>query len=102
MPQRGLLLWGPPGTGKSVVCKSLCSRAGFALNCKPLAAAEVNRSLQGQAEEVLTRLFERARLVPHLPCAILIDEIDAMAPNRMDSKKADDSKVRCHRSLERC
>jgi AAA+ superfamily predicted ATPase len=74
------------GTGKSWVADQVSGNAGFELVAASIAAAEVNRPLEGQAERVIVCLFERCLLLPHLVCALVIDEIDAIAPNRLGAK----------------
>jgi len=79
---RGLLLHGPPGTGKTQITSGIANKIGLTEVVQPLAAAEVNRSLVGQTEKILLDLCNRARRVPHLLCCISIDEIDSLAPKR--------------------
>ena len=84
-PPKGLLFYGPPGTGKSYISRFLCEKMGIVLVCPPLAAGDFNRGLVGDSERMVNALAERAKLIPWELCVMLIDEIDSLAPNRMES-----------------
>ena len=84
--QRGLVMYGPPGTGKTRLAQALARGLGLTLVYHPIAGSELNRPLRGQAEAALRDLLGRSRTVPHLPCMLVIDEIDALAPSRSGSK----------------
>jgi hypothetical protein len=82
---KGILLWGPPGTGKTSIVKLLCDLLGVHSVCEPLSASQLtsNRSKVGETEQLLKDLAFRAKLTPWLVCGLAIDEIDVMAPSRM-------------------
>jgi len=82
---RGLMLYGPPGTGKTVLVKAIAELCGLFLVEPMMMAAEVNKSLVGESEELIRQLFTRATLMPHLPCIVALDEIDSAVPKRDDS-----------------
>ena len=77
-PPTGLLLAGPPGTGKTSVAKVLAAQA----NCSfyPISGADVISKWVGESEGNIRRLFERAR--ENRPSIVFIDEIDAIAGRR--------------------
>ncbi|CAF0967762.1 unnamed protein product, partial [Didymodactylos carnosus] len=79
---RGLLLYGPPGTGKSALLKKVAVLAGITMLTSPLSAGELNRSHVGETEKLLVDIMSRALSLPHLICAMTIDEIDDLAPKR--------------------
>jgi transitional endoplasmic reticulum ATPase len=74
----GILLYGPPGCGKTHIARTLGRILGFeCLEIKPsdLASIYVHGTQQKVGE-----LFDRARR--HAPCLLFIDELDASLPNR--------------------
>jgi vacuolar protein-sorting-associated protein 4 len=75
----GLLLFGPPGTGKSMIAKALANEA------KTCSFIQVDRSdlvskWQGQSEKIVTELFTIARA--NKPCIIFVDEIEGLLEER--------------------
>ena len=74
----GLLLTGPPGTGKTTVAKVLA--AGAACSFYPVSGADITSRWVGESERLIARLFHRAR--DNAPSIIFIDEIDAIASTR--------------------
>ena len=77
-PPTGLLLAGPPGTGKTTVAKVLAAQARCSFY--PISGADVMSKWVGQSEQNIRQLFERAR--ENRPSIIFIDEIDAIAGRR--------------------
>jgi transitional endoplasmic reticulum ATPase len=77
-PERGVLLFGPPGCGKTFIVKALVheARASF-LSVK---GAELLSKWVGESERSVRELFRRARGAQ--PALIFFDEIDALAPVR--------------------
>jgi transitional endoplasmic reticulum ATPase len=77
-PPTGLLLAGPPGTGKTTIAKVLAAQARCSFY--PISGADVMSKWVGESERNIRQLFERAR--ENRPSIIFIDEIDAIAGRR--------------------
>jgi transitional endoplasmic reticulum ATPase len=77
-PPTGLLLAGPPGTGKTSVAKVLAAQAKSSFY--PISGADVISKWVGESERNIRQLFERARA--NRPSIVFIDEIDAVAASR--------------------
>jgi transitional endoplasmic reticulum ATPase len=77
-PPRGILLYGPPGNGKTLLVKALASQSN--LNFISVKGPELLSKYVGESERAVRELFARARQAA--PCIIFLDEVDAMAPRR--------------------
>jgi transitional endoplasmic reticulum ATPase len=77
-PPTGLLLAGPPGTGKTTIAKILAAQARCSFY--PISGADVMSKWVGESERNIRQLFDRAR--ENRPSIIFIDEIDAVAGRR--------------------
>ncbi|HTL88651.1 MAG TPA: AAA family ATPase [Leptolyngbya sp.] len=75
---RGILLWGLPGTGKTLLAKAVASQARA--NFIAVNGAELMSRWVGAAEQEVRDLFNKARQAS--PCVVFIDEIDTLAPVR--------------------
>ncbi|MEO1328919.1 MAG: AAA family ATPase [Pseudomonadota bacterium] len=80
-PAKGVLLAGPPGTGKTHLARALAHEAG--VNFIPVRGAELLSRFLGDAERGVRELFRKARA--SAPCILFFDEIDALAPVRGES-----------------
>ncbi len=77
-PPKGVLLYGPPGCGKTLLAKAVANESDatfYAIN-----GPEIMSKYYGESEARLREIFERAE--KHAPAIIFIDEIDAIAPKR--------------------
>ena len=87
-PPTGLLMAGPPGTGKTTVAKVLAAQARCSFYA--ISGADVMSKWVGEAEGNIRKLFERAR--ENRPSIVFIDEIDALA-GRRGTVEVNDSRV---------
>lgn len=79
---KGILLSGPPGTGKTSIAKVIASTAGMAFFS--LKTDEVVSKWVGDSEKNITKLFNAAR--QHSPAIIFMDEIDSLGASRHGSE----------------
>lgn len=80
-PPRGVLLYGPPGGGKTFLVRALAGTG--ALNVFAVKGAELMDKWVGESERAVRELFRRASEAA--PSLIFLDEIDALAPRRGQS-----------------
>ena len=77
-PSRGVLLYGPPGSGKTLLAKAVAKESEA--NFIQVKGPSLLSMWVGKSEEGMRKVFERARQVS--PCIIFFDEIDALAGKR--------------------
>ncbi len=77
-PPKGVLLFGSPGTGKTLLAKAVANESDA--NFYYLGGPEIISKFVGESEEKLRKLFKDAE--ENAPSIIFIDEIDAIAPKR--------------------
>ncbi len=74
----GVLLYGPPGCGKTLLAKAVANASGASFIS--VKGPELLNKYVGESERAVRQVFERARISP--PCVIFFDEMDALCPRR--------------------
>jgi len=77
-PPRGMLMFGPPGSGKTLIARAVANETGaffFLIN-----GPEIMSKMAGESEDNLRKAFAEAE--KNAPSIIFIDEIDSIAPKR--------------------
>ena len=80
-PPRGVLLYGPPGCGKTFVVRALASTGQLSVHA--VKGSELMDKWVGASEKAVRELFRRAR--DSAPSLVFLDEVDALAPRRGQS-----------------
>jgi len=75
---KGVLLHGPPGSGKTLLAKAVANESGA--NFYVIGGPEIMSKFYGESEERLREVFKEAQ--DNAPSIIFIDEIDSIAPKR--------------------
>ncbi|WP_256296468.1 proteasome-activating nucleotidase Pan2 [Haloarchaeobius salinus] len=88
-PPSGVLLYGPPGTGKTMLAKAVANETDATFI--KMAGSELVRKFIGEGSRLVRDLFELAS--EREPAIIFIDEIDAIAAKRTESKTSGDAEV---------
>jgi|SRR5579883_192751 len=75
---RGMIFWGPPGTGKTYFAKAIAASIGAAITI--VSGPELKSKWVGESEENLRQIFHKAR--QSAPAIIVFDELDSFATAR--------------------
>ncbi|CAF4868376.1 unnamed protein product [Pieris macdunnoughi] len=78
LKRSGILLYGPPGCGKTLVAKAVSTELNVSF--MSVKGPELLNMYIGQSEENVRKVFESARASS--PCIVFLDELDALAPGR--------------------
>ncbi|PJB22276.1 MAG: hypothetical protein CO114_00900 [Euryarchaeota archaeon CG_4_9_14_3_um_filter_38_12] len=77
-PAKGIMLFGPPGTGKTMLAKAVASESEA--NFISVKGPEIFSKYVGESERAIREMFRKAKQAS--PCVIFFDEIDSIAPSR--------------------
>lgn len=77
-PSKGILLYGSPGTGKTLIAKAVASESE--VNFISVKGPEILSKWVGESEKGIRKVFKKAKQAS--PCIIFFDEIDSVAPRR--------------------
>lgn len=77
-PPRGILLHGPPGTGKTHLARAIASSTNSSVLV--INGPELSSAYHGETESKLRDVFKEARAKS--PCIVILDEVDALVPRR--------------------
>ncbi|KAK6360394.1 hypothetical protein TWF730_006536 [Orbilia blumenaviensis] len=80
----GILLFGPPGTGKTHLCRAIANDSGHKFIA--LSAAELKKCYVGETEQAISAMFSLARKLH--PCIIFLDEVDSLFYRRAGTDKS--------------
>ncbi len=84
-PPRGIMLFGPPGCGKTLIMRALASELNVEM--VGVRCSDVMSKWYGESESMIEKLFQAVK--ERKPCILFLDEIDAIAKRR-DFYSADD------------
>ena len=85
----GVLLYGPPGCGKTLVAKAAARASGA--NFISIKGPELLNKYVGESERAVRQLFARAAAAA--PCVLFFDELDALAPRRGGESNASSERL---------
>jgi transitional endoplasmic reticulum ATPase len=77
-PPKGILLFGPPGCGKTLLAKAVATES--AANFITIKGPEIFSKWVGESEKAIREVFRKARMAA--PAVIFFDEIDSLLPRR--------------------
>ncbi|KAF9303256.1 hypothetical protein BGZ74_004091 [Mortierella antarctica] len=94
-PPRGVIVHGPPGVGKTMLCCALAEELG--INFMLVESSQIRSKVVGESEQNIARMFAQAKA--NAPCILFIDQIDVLAPARGTTHTSENSGDRIVTSL---
>ncbi|KAF9928778.1 hypothetical protein FBU30_002098 [Linnemannia zychae] len=86
-PPRGVIVHGPPGVGKTMLCCALAEELG--INFMLVESSQIRSKVVGESEQNIARMFAQAKA--NAPCILFIDQIDVLAPTRGSTNTSENS-----------
>ncbi|KAF9298746.1 hypothetical protein BGZ88_004953 [Linnemannia elongata] len=86
-PPRGVIVHGPPGVGKTMLCCALAEELG--INFMLVESSQIRSKVVGESEKNIARMFAQAKA--NAPCILFIDQIDVLAPSRGSTNTSENS-----------
>lgn len=81
-PPKGVLLYGPPGCGKTLIARAVANETDASF--QHISGPEITHKYYGESEAHLREIFDSAQ--EHAPAIIFIDELDSIAPKREETR----------------